>query len=162
MPDVICNTSPVQYLYQVGLLHVLPSLAGHIIIPPAVAEELATGRAAGVRLPDPTRLEWMSIRQPTSAAALPLITDLGPGEAEVLMLALESQDAIAILDDALARKAAGILRLRVTGTLGLLLDAKRAGLISAVGPVLDQLQAAHFRVASRTRAAVLALAGETP
>lgn len=162
MPDVICNTSPLQYLHQVGLLHVLPALAGHIVIPPAVAEELATGRTAGVSLPDPTALEWVSIRQPRSEAALPLITDLGPGEAGVLLLALESRDAIVVFDDALARRAAAMLRLRVTGTLGLLLDAKRAGLISAVGPVLDQLQALHFRVASHTRAGILALAGESP
>jgi len=43
---------------------------------------------------------------------------------------------------------------------GLLLDARRAGLIPAVGPFLSQLQALHFRVAPHTRAAVLKLAGE--
>lgn len=161
MPEVICNTSPLQYLYQVELLHLLPALAGNIVVPAAVAGELSAGRAAGVNLPDPTRLDWIAIRQPASASALPLITDLGPGEAEVLILALESRDAIVVLDDALARSAAATLGLRVTGTLGLLLDAKRAGLISAVGPILDQLQAVRFRVAPRTRAAILTLAGES-
>jgi len=43
---------------------------------------------------------------------------------------------------------------------GLLLDGKSAGLISAVGPFLSQLQALRFRVAPHTRAAVLKLAGE--
>jgi hypothetical protein len=160
LPDVICNTSPIQYLYQVELLHVLPALAGQIVIPPAVAEELSTGRLAGVSLPDPTTLDWVTIRRPTSAAAVPLVTDLGPGEAEVLMLALEARDAIVVLDDALARRAAAMLGLRVTGTLGLLLDAKRAGLIPAIAPILDQLHALRFRLASHTRSAVLALAGE--
>jgi len=42
----------------------------------------------------------------------------------------------------------------------LLLDAKRAGLIPAVGPLLDQLDALRFRVAPHTRTAVLKLAGE--
>jgi predicted nucleic acid-binding protein len=161
LPDLLCNTSPLQYLFHVGLLHVLPDLAGRIFIPPAVAEELAMGRTAGLSLPDPTRLEWVSIRRPTSVAALPLITDLGPGEAEVLLLALESPEAIAVLDDALAPRAAGLLRLRMTGTLGLLVDAKRAGLKPAVGPILGRLQTLRFRVAPHTRAAVLALAGET-
>ena len=160
MPEVICNTSPLQYLYQVELLHLLPALAGNIVVPVAVATELSTGRAAGVSLPDPTTLGWITIRRPANTAAFPLITDLGPGEAEVLLPALESRDAIVVLDDALARRAATMLGLRVTGTLGLLLDAKRAGLIPAVGPVLDQLQALHFRVAPRTRAAVLTLARE--
>ena len=52
------------------------------------------------------------------------------------------------------------LGLRLTGTLGLLLDAKRAGLIPAVGPYLDRLQTLRFRLAPHTRVAVLELAGE--
>lgn len=90
----------------------------------------------------------------------PLVTDLGPGETQVLMLALESSDTFVVLDDALARQLAEALGLRLTGTLGLLLDAKRAGLLPAVGPLLDRLQALRFRLAPHTRAAVLRLAGE--
>jgi predicted nucleic acid-binding protein len=41
-----------------------------------------------------------------------------------------------------------------------LLDAKRAGLIPKVTPLLDQLDALRFRLAPHTRAAVLKLAGE--
>ena len=52
------------------------------------------------------------------------------------------------------------LRLPVTGTLGLLLDAKRLSLIPAVRPLLEQLDALGFRLASHTRTAVLKLAGE--
>jgi len=54
------------------------------------------------------------------------------------------------------------LGLQLKGTLGLLLDAKRAGLVTTVAPVLDQLVALGFRVSRHTRAAVLGLAGETP
>jgi predicted nucleic acid-binding protein len=91
---------------------------------------------------------------------LPLATDLGPGETQVLMLALEVPEAVAVLDDALARQVAEALNLKLTGTLGLLIDAKRAGLVSAVGPLLDQLQALRFHLAMHTRIAVLKLAGE--
>jgi predicted nucleic acid-binding protein len=52
--------------------------------------------------------------------------------------------------------------IRLTGTLGVLLDAKRSGLVSAVAPLLDQLQNLRFRLAPNTRDAVLKLAGETP
>jgi len=102
----------------------------------------------------------VTIRHPVSEAALPLVNDLGPGETEVLALALESGDAIVIIDDALARQVAETLGIRLIGTLGVLLDAKRAGLVPAVAPLLDQLQALRFRLASHTRAAVLELAGE--
>jgi len=79
----------------------------------------------------------------------------------VLALALETSDSVCILDDALARQVAKILQLRTTGTLGVLIDAKRAGLISAVRPFLDQLQSLGFRLAPHTRVAVLRLAGES-
>ena len=160
MPDVICNTSPIQYLYQVQLMDLFPKLVGRVIVPPAVIGELAEGRKLGVNLPDLTLLDWIEIRHPVSERAIPLVTNLGPGEAAVLMLALELPDTVLVLDDALARRLAETLGLRFTGTLGLLLDAKRTGLIRAVRPVLDQLQGLRFRVASHTRDAVLKLAGE--
>ena len=160
MHEVICDTSPIQYLYQLGILHILPALAERVVVPPAVVEELSVGEAAGVNLPDITEFEWAIVRSPVSEPALPLIADLGTGETEVLMLGLESRDAVVILDDALARRAAEILGMHFTGTLGLLLDAKHAGLIPAVAPFLDQLQALRFRLAPHTRAAVLKLAGE--
>lgn len=131
-----------------------------MIVPQAVVDELAIGRAQGLNLPDPSALAWVTVRRPASAVALPLVTDLGSGETEVLMLALELPDVIAILDDGLARQVAEMRGIRLTGTLGLLLDAKRAGLIPSVRPLLDQLQALRFFVSATTRAAVLDLAGE--
>lgn len=160
MTEVICNTSPFQYLHQIGLLHILPALAGRIIIPQAVVDELAQGRDAGVNLPDPLACEWVVIRRPVSVSALPLITDLGPGETEVLMLALESQDTMDILNDALARRVAESQGIRIIGTLGLLLNAKQAGHVSSIREYVDQLEALRFRLAPHTRAAVLKLAGE--
>ena len=160
MPEAICNTSPLQYLHQIGQLGLLPRLVGRVIVPIAVVDELVIGRAAGVSLPDPTTLEWVVIQRPASEKALRLITDLGPGESEVLMLGLELPDSVLVLDDGLARRVAESLGLQLTGTLGLLLDAKRAGLIPKVSPLLDQLQALRFRIAPHTRRAVLVLAGE--
>ncbi|MBN1661312.1 MAG: DUF3368 domain-containing protein [Anaerolineae bacterium] len=41
-----------------------------------------------------------------------------------------------------------------------MLDAKRAGLVPAVGSLLDRLQALRFRLAPETREVILRLAGE--
>jgi len=95
-------------------LHILPALAEYIVVPPAVVEELSVGEAAGVNLPDITEFEWAIVRSPVSEPALPLIADLGTGETEVLMLGWESRDAVVILDDALARRAA-VLKLAGEG-----------------------------------------------
>ena len=99
MPEVICNTSPLQYLHQIGQLNILPALAGYIIVPPAVLIELDAGIAIGLDLPQPENLKWVKIQAPISATAVPLITDLGPGESQVLMLALEIPRSVALLDD---------------------------------------------------------------
>lgn len=160
MSDIICNTSPIQYLHQLQLLSILPALAGRVIIPPAVIDELGEGRNRRMNLPDLTRLDWIEIRRPLSERAVPLVTNLGPGETEVLMLALELDNAVVILDDAFARRVAESLGLRFKGTLGLLLDAKHKGLIPAIVPLLNQLEELRFRVAPHTRTAVMKLAGE--
>lgn len=160
MSEIICNTSPLQYLHQLGLLDVVRKIVWQITIPSAVVAEIEEGRARGVDLPDLRQLDWVLVRTPQNRLSVPLVTDLGPGETEVLMLALESPQATVVLDDALARQFAEMLGLRLTGTLGLLLDAKQAGLLPALIPVLDQLQALRFRLSPHTRAAVLKLAGE--
>jgi len=61
-------------------------------VPPAVIDELGEGRNLGMNLPDLTGLDWIEIRRPFSERAAPLVTNLGPGETEVLMLALEKEN----------------------------------------------------------------------
>jgi uncharacterized protein len=149
LPEVICNTSPLQYLHQLDLLHLLPQLAGRVTVPAAVVAELEAGRKQGVNLPDLTALSWLTISHPISEPVLPLVVDLGPGETEVLALALERQGAIVVLNDNLARQIAQTLNVPLTGTLGVLLSAKRAGLIPTVAPYLDQLQNLRFHQIGR-------------
>jgi predicted nucleic acid-binding protein len=162
LPEVICDTSPLQYLHQIRLLHILPGLVQSVLVPPAVVQELSQGRKQGVDLPDIGSLDWISVRSPEAASARPLVHDLGPGETEVLLLALEMPGAVAILDDGLARATAKAAGVPAKGTLGLLLDAKRAGLVREVKPLLDGLEQLRFRLAPLTRKAVLELADERP
>ncbi len=160
MPEVICNTSPLQYLFQLGRLDLLHEMAGTVVVPPAVVNELAVGRNAGFQLPVVESFEWITVRTPGGAAAARLVADLGPGETEVLMLALEMPGAVAVLDDGLGRRIAQAIGVRFTGTLGILLAAKRSGRILSVRPLMDQLQGLGFRLSPRTRGIVLSRAGE--
>jgi uncharacterized protein len=52
MPEVIVDTSPLQYLHQLGLLDLLPYFYEEILIPESVVQEIAAGRALGVALPE--------------------------------------------------------------------------------------------------------------
>ena len=64
------------------------------------------GNAKGQDLPQPENIKWVRMQAPISAKATSLITDLGPGESHVLLLALEMPGSVALLDDALARRVA--------------------------------------------------------
>jgi|SRR3954447_9691350 len=160
MPEVIVDTSPLQYLHQLGLLDLLPDFYGEILIPESVVREIAAGRALGVALPELNTLPWIKVRRVAGLAVLPLVSDLGAGEREVLALALEADQPLVVLDDALARRVARRLDLALTGTLGLLLKAKQAGRIARLEPLLDRLEALNFRLDPDTRLSVLRLAGE--
>jgi predicted nucleic acid-binding protein len=160
VPEVICDVSPIQYLHQAQLLELLRLRYGTVTIPTAVADELREGTLRGVDLPAFEALDWIKIRQPSGRLLLPIVTDLGAGEREVLALGTETSDSLVILDDGLARQYARMLNLKLTGTLGVLLKAKAAGLLPALAPVLDRLQQLRFRTDPETRQAVLRMAGE--
>ena len=89
-----------------------------------------------------------------------MVTALGDGERAAIALAASRRSDLLLLDDALARRHARLLGVPVTGTLGVLLRAKTAGLLPAVAPVIDRLEQLGFRLASETRAGVMRLAGE--
>ncbi len=126
----------------------------------SVVEELEEGRRRSVPLPTLADLSWLQVRTVRNRTLLPLVTHLGDGEKEVLALGRELSDALLLLDDRDARRHAHALELEISGTLGVLLLAKERGILDAVRPVLDRLQALRFRLDASTRQSVLELAGE--
>lgn len=159
MPEVFANTTPLQYLHRLGRLDWLRDFYGRVAIPEAVAAELDEGRRLGAKVPDVRAIPWIEVR------AVPEPLDVFPsiihrGEAGVMALGRLSGDALILMDDGLARAHARGLGLRITGTLGVILRAKREGRVPAVAPLLRQLQEEGFRIAPATRAEVLRLAGE--
>ena len=138
------------------MLELLPALAGQVYVPEAVVAELEEGRRRNVTLPVLEDLSWLIVRPVRDRAAFPLVAHPGGGA-----LGLETQDALLLLDDRDARRYARTLELEITGTLGLLLRAKERGILYAVQPVLDRLQALRFRLNVRMREMVLKRAGET-
>jgi predicted nucleic acid-binding protein len=160
VPEAICDTSPIQYLHQVGLLHLLPQFYTRVVAPPAVLDELDQGRAIGVDLPDVRALPWMEIQAPKGLEKVPTVTDLGAGEKEVLALGMQVPGSVVILDERLGRSYASALKLSFTGTLGILLRAKVEGRIPRIEPVIEHLNRLGFRLTAETHAAVLKKAGE--
>ena len=94
MRKAICDTSPLQYLHQIGFLHLLAEFYAETLIPPAVVSELERGKAIGVDLPDVRALPWLKIQAPEGMDKVPTVADLGAGEKEVLALGLQPENGV--------------------------------------------------------------------
>jgi hypothetical protein len=86
MPDVIADSSPIQYLHRLGLLDLL--------VPDAVFREIEAGRALGADVPDVVTLPWVHFESVTRGWLQPIATLLGHGEQEVILLALQKPDPL--------------------------------------------------------------------
>ena len=144
MAVVISDTTPLHYLVLIGRDSILQKLYGEIIVPPAVLEELGHHSApqeisAWVKSP-PT---WLIIRSP---ASIPEEFDrLDLGERQALALAREIHADLVLLDDKVARRLAEQVSLKVKGTLGVVADAAKAGMLDFRGTV-ESLQRTTMRI----------------
>ena len=85
---------------------------------------------------------------------------MGRGEAEVIALGLEKPSSRLILDDALARRIARLHNLQFTGTIGVIVKAKQAGLLPSVSAVIIALREGGLWLSDALVVEVLRQAGE--
>jgi predicted nucleic acid-binding protein len=150
---VVSNSSPLIALARIQRLDLLPTIFQSILIPPAVAREIAPSISI---LPI-----WLRIQAPTSTPSASLQRRrLGDGEWEALALAIELNADWIILDDLAARRSAEATGLKVIGTLGTLVTAKRTGLVESIRPELDGLRATSFFLGPQLYDELLRAAGE--
>mgnify|MGYP000886601266 CR=1 FL=1 len=137
MTTVLCDAGPLIALGKLNRLELLAELYGQVLIPRAVHEEaVIQGLALGMPDARTIRLFWEAKGWPIVDVAAEVLSAyqppvlLDPGETEVLALAQTLPDTLVLLDDETARSEARRLKLRVRGTLGVLAQAYRAGILS--------------------------------
>jgi predicted nucleic acid-binding protein len=128
MAIVVADTSPLHYLILIGRVSILPKLYREIIVPPAVLLELGHPSApseisAWVKAPP----AWLAVRMPKAIPSH--FETLDFGEQQALALAYEIHADLVLLDDKVARRGALRELMHVKGTLGIVADAARAGLL---------------------------------
>lgn len=147
---IISDTSCLILLDKIEELELLKRLFGYIITTQTVAEEF------GGKLP-----EWIIIQNPKDKSnQLILETSLDKGEASAIALAMEQADCLLIMDELKGRKLAKQLGLAVTGTLGLIAEAKLRGHITSVRPLLNKIIRTNFRLSKQLEIAILKKVGE--
>jgi predicted nucleic acid-binding protein len=135
----VVNASPLILLGAASRLELLTRLCEDLIVPQAVAREVASGKK------EDRAAQWLGGE---GAAFIgsgewtnPSVDawGLGLGESAVLSYAIQHPGREVILDDLAARKCAHVHGLLYRGTIGVVVLAKRRNLIPAVRPVLEEL-----------------------
>src|SRR5262249_38617543 len=139
--------SPLIALNQIGRLAMLEALFDQVMAPPAVVREVAPSVGA---IPPWLREAWV-------APLLGLPDPLGPGEREAIALAVHLSANFILVDDSQGRRAAVDRGLKTIGSLGLLVRARRRGLIKAVRPEMDAMVAVGLYVSSELYLEILEL-----
>jgi predicted nucleic acid-binding protein len=132
---VVSDSSPIIGLAGVGQVELLRLLFGEVVIPPAVREELLSGPRGAAALEASPWIRVEPIHDQQMAAEL--YAELDRGEAEAIVLAVELGAELLLIDERRGRAAAERRGLSAMGIVGVLLEAKSAGIIASVRPMLD-------------------------
>ena len=141
---VVADTSPLNYLVQIDRAPILPHLFGRVLMPEAVLTELQHPTApSAVRTFANALPDWISVRK-SRVAPNPALAGLHPGEREAIQLALEEHADLLLIDERAGARLATQHGLRAIGTLGILVRAAQAGLVT-IDTALDRLRSTDFR-----------------
>lgn len=147
---IITDTSCFITLDKIGAFDILHQAFKNVVTTPEILNEF------GADLPS-----WIEIRSVQDRAIHDVFKEtVDPGEASAIALAMETSNAILIIDDLKGRKLASKMALSFMGTLGLLVKAKEFGIISHVKPYIEKIQATDFRISQDLVDVVLKKTGE--
>jgi hypothetical protein len=141
---IVSDTGPIIAFARLGRLSLLRQLFDVLIIPEAVFDELVRSGSDQPGAPEAIQGEWIqrrAITDPEAVAQLP--PRLHAGEREALVLA-HGHGTRVLIDEQRGRAAARAMGLEPVGSLGVLAEAKALGLIPAVRPIVEELQAIRY------------------
>ena len=144
---IVADTGPIIGLAKIGQIYLLKKLATEVLIPPTVHKELYGKIGSESDQIDQALSDFVHV---VKLGALDLnidepLSNLGEGERQSILLASTLKEEVLLLvDDRAARQAADNLNISKIGLVGLLLLAKKRGLIDNVGSLLQELQAAGY------------------
>jgi predicted nucleic acid-binding protein len=142
---VVINASPLITLFRAGLHPLLPKLFSELLVPEAVWNEVVSQTYDDPATRGLPQSDW-AWKTATTVDPAVATWSLGAGETAVLSLSLYSPGYTAIVDDRAARRCARVLGVRTMVAAGIVVFAKRKGLIASVEDALRQLQSSGWGV----------------
>lgn len=157
----VADSGPLICLSKIDQLELLPALFAKILVPPEVWREVTVRGRLHPGADKVSQATWIIIQEPDPQLVKPLSILADAGEAQAIALAQTLEGCTVLLDDSRARKIAERLGIKQIGTVGLLLRAKRRGLIERIRPHIEALIENGIYVRKELIEAVLKEAGET-
>jgi len=160
---VVADASILISLSSIGQLTLLHErFPEGVLIPPAVWREVVEEGRERPGGRDVAEADWVIVQNVTALEIVQLLRgELDEGETEAIALAHQVGARIVLLDERNGRRAAKQLDLKVLGTIGVLIWARRSGRVKSLRDALDALQAqAHFRLSQRLYERALSEVGE--
>ena len=159
---IISNTTPINNLLHLNQLQLLINLFKKVHIPSAVADELNVVHGNSIAYQQCIAGGQIVIHSTSNFFLVnQLLPSLHLGEAQAISLCMELKGKLFLIDDKDGRTVAQLNGIPITGTLGILLRAKKEGLISSVKHLLDKLRSEHhFWIKQDMYEKILQLANE--
>lgn len=159
---VVSDTTPLSNFLQINRLDLLKDLYQSVVIAPAIFSELTALEKLGVSIESIREANWITVKAPSNTLLVKeLQINLDVGEAEAIALAVESQPDFLLIDEIQGRISAKNYHLPIIGTLGILLQAKQAGLLKEIKAEIDKLLIIGFWIDDGLYRKVLKTANET-
>ena len=157
---IVSDSGPILSFARAGQLEILRQVAGELLIPEAVFEEIAV-RGQGKPGDEAVRAgTWIKSEKVKDRSMLnQLSRRLNAGEMEAIALAAELNATI-LIDEYEGRKEAARIGIEHFGSLRILKEAKERGVIQEIRPVLDKLIASGTYVSEKLYQEFLGVSGE--
>lgn len=157
---VVGDSSALIAFHRLEFWSLLPQLYGEVHVPDSVWPEVFLAARFSGSMPAPPA--WlMRHPAPTDTSNIPETATLDRGEADAIQLARDLPADLLLIDEACGRKIAQRLGLRITGVVGVLIEARRRGLIPSLAAPLGRLKAMDFWLSDQLVREALRLVGET-
>lgn len=166
MPDqkaIVVNTTLLLALTAgLGNLDLLQVLYANVYVPWEVCQEVRAGGRYGFAVKVFEQANWLNKINTPSSVSPYLKHSLDPGEASVIQTALDKNIPLVCIDEIAGRRLARISGLHVTGSIGILLKAKKQRYPVVIREALQNMQGQGIWLSDRLVAFALKEAGESP
>jgi predicted nucleic acid-binding protein len=159
--EIVINTSPlIAIVAAMGDFNVLQSLYTNVIVPFEVSQEILIGGTTGLGVTEFQADSWLQ-KQTVPVNIFPiLLNSLDIGEASVIQLALNKNISTVCIDEAVGRRIARLSGLAVTGSIGILLRAKKEGYSLSIKTAIEKMLNHNIRLSQRVIDFALKESGE--